>query len=119
MPNYTHDSERWLRSNAALYQRRGNQQMARNFELCAEDVKALRAENDTLRKESEFYRAQCDMRDKLRDKVEAEIAALKDAAKGLIAIHRRHKDLIVYSDQDYIDIWSERVGALAALVGEE
>lgn len=44
---------------------------------------------------------------------------LKDAAKGLIAIHRRHKDLTVYSDQDYRDIWSERVDALAALMGEE
>ena len=51
-------------------------------------------------------------------KLRAELAALKDAAKGLIAIHRRHKDLTVYSDQDYINIWRERVDALAALVGE-
>ncbi len=44
--------------------------------------------------------------------------ALREAAKGLIVIHRRHKDLTVYSDQDYMDIWRERVDALAALVGE-
>ena len=52
------------------------------------------------------------------DLLEAELAALKDAAKGLIAIHRRHKDLTVYSDQDYINIWRERVDALAALAVE-
>lgn len=44
MPNYAHDTERWLRSNAELYRARNNQQMARNFELCADDVKALRSE---------------------------------------------------------------------------
>lgn len=53
------------------------------------------------------------------DLLEAELAALKEAAKGLIAVHRRHKDLVVYSEQDYIDIWRERVDTLAALVGEE
>ena len=43
MPNrIKHDTERWLRSNAELYRRKGNQQMARNFELCAEDFTALR-----------------------------------------------------------------------------
>ena len=49
----------------------------------------------------------------------ARVARLEEAAKGLIAVHRRHKGLIVYSEQDYIDIWCERVDALAALVGEE
>ena len=52
-------------------------------------------------------------------KLRNELAALKEAANGLLAIHRRHKDLTVYSDQDYKDIWSERVDALAALAGEE
>ena len=51
--------------------------------------------------------------------LEARHNALKEAAKGLLAIHKRHKCLTVYSEQDYRDIWSERVGALAALVGEE
>lgn len=44
---------------------------------------------------------------------------LKEAAKGLLVIHTRHKGLTVYSEQDYRDIWSERVDALAVLVGEE
>lgn len=48
MPKYTHDTERWLRSNAELYRRKGNQQMARNFEMCAEDVDALRARVERL-----------------------------------------------------------------------
>jgi len=50
MPNkIEHDTERWLRSNAELYRRKGNQQMARNFELCAEDVKRLRSELAALK----------------------------------------------------------------------
>lgn len=42
------DTERWLRSNAELYRRKGNLQMARNFEMCAEDVKALLARAERL-----------------------------------------------------------------------
>lgn len=40
------DTERWLRSNAELYRRKGSQQMARNFELCAEDFKRLKMADD-------------------------------------------------------------------------
>lgn len=63
--------------------------------------------------------------DHYENKVDAE-AALQDyrnkhakfveAARGLLDIHKHHKDLTVYSDQDYKDIWQERVKALDALV---
>ena len=42
MAKYEFDTERWLRTNAELYRRKGNQQMARNFEMCAEDVHMLK-----------------------------------------------------------------------------
>lgn len=42
MPRIEHNTERWLRSNAELYRSKGNQQMSRNFELCADDFAALR-----------------------------------------------------------------------------
>ena len=42
MRKVSDDSERWLRSNAELYRRRGNLRMARNFDLGAEDMRRLR-----------------------------------------------------------------------------
>lgn len=50
MPNKNeHDTERFLRVQAQAYRMRNNQQMARNFELCADDVKRLHAELAALK----------------------------------------------------------------------
>jgi hypothetical protein len=88
MSNYQFDAERFCTNNF------GRGLMLPNgsdcFHMIAQEIRALKKER----------------------------AAIMDAARALIAIHRRHKDLTVYSDQDYRDIWRERVDALAALVGE-
>ena len=94
MPNYTHDTERWLRSNAELYRRKGNQQMARNMTLCAEDVHMLKTA--------------------LRAK-DADYVALKEAVRpvmdGVRLAKLRRRDDVLYP----VSIFD----ALAALVGEE
>lgn len=65
--------------------------------------------------------------DHYENKVEAELllqdyrdkhSKFVEAARGLLDIHKHHKDLTVYSEQDYKDIWQERVEALDELVGE-
>lgn len=78
---YEFDAVRWLRNNAQVAANYENNAMAIYLTECADEIQRLRAENATLRKESEFYRAQCDMRDEWRDKIEAELAALKEALK--------------------------------------
>ena len=92
MPNYTHDTERWRRSNAELYRRKGNQQMARNFELCAEDVKRLRTENEQLRRDD---------------------AALKEAVSHVVARAQTIMGVRAYA------VPNAQLDALAALVGKE
>jgi hypothetical protein len=46
---YQHDTERFLRSQSKIYALRGNLQMERNYELCADDVKRLKAELAALK----------------------------------------------------------------------
>ncbi len=47
--DYQFDAERWLRSNAALYERKGSLQMARNMAMCADELKRLREEVSALK----------------------------------------------------------------------
>jgi len=54
---YEHDTERWLRSQAKIYALRQNLGMAATFERCADDVK----------------------------NTQAELAALKDAGRDVVA----------------------------------
>ena len=102
-----------------------------------ESEAALRTENAALRKESEFYRAQCDMRDEWRDKVESELAALKDeiaqrqdTEDSLTKwVHDLGEELDALKDAARVALidWrccivtgqSDAYDALAALVGEE
>ena len=81
--------------------------------FCLVRVRAARAQRN-FSDEQSFLRVVEEVK-RLRE----EVVKLKESAKGLLAIHKRHKCLTVYSEQDYRDIWSERVDALAALVGEE
>lgn len=107
---YQFDAERWLRSWSA--RKRFLLADGRDpFAMCADEIHRLRMAVDLHEQGAELMREEM-------TKSKAELAALKKAAKGLIAVHRRHKDLVVYSEQDYIDIWRERVDALAVLVGE-
>ena len=104
MSKYVFDSVRWLRNWSA--RKRFLLADGRDpFAMCADEIHNLRMAVDLHEQGAELMRE--------------EMMKLKEAAKGLLAIHKRHKCLTVYSEQDYRDIWSERVGALAALVGEE
>ena len=104
MSKYEFDAERWLRNWSA--RKRFLLADGRDpFAMCADEIHRLRMAVDLHEQGAEL------MRD--------EMMKLKEAAKGLLAIHKRHKCLTVYSEQDYRDIWGERVDALAALVGEE
>ena len=49
MNKYTHDTERWLRSQASLYRASHNREMAGTFTACADDVKALKEEVAALK----------------------------------------------------------------------
>ena len=115
MPKYEFDAERWLRNVAEVQSHRagaGPAMLRETMLKCADEIHRLRMADDLNQQGAEHMREEM-------AKVKAELSALKEAANGLLAIHRRHKDLTVYSDQDYKDIWSERVDALAALAGEE
>ena len=46
---YTHDTERWLRSQAKIYAMRQNPGMAATFERCADDVKNAKTELAALK----------------------------------------------------------------------
>ncbi len=97
---YTHDTERWLRSNAALYERKGNLQMARNMEMCADELKRLREE----------------------------VAALKESSKPVVAWWRKERmvaeppyqiEHLVLGTDGPECVGVDELDALAALVGEE
>ena len=105
MPKYELEALRTIRSLQAAYETGGRIAQAEQMRKIGDQVEAMA---DQLHTMTTVLRAK-----------DADYAALKEAAKGLIAVHRRHKDMIVYSEQDYIDIWRERVDALAALVGEK
>ena len=130
MPKYEFDAERWLRNVAEVQSHRagaGPAMLRENMLKCAEEIHRLRAENDTLRNEARVYREQCAMRDEWRDKVEAELAALKGATVHIYnsGYHAGHHDTV---EGRYVDIHSNDMSTyhaedvaelLAALVGEE
>jgi hypothetical protein len=99
-----HDITDTLRTQEQLYRQTGNERQGDVLRAARKEIELLREE---VRLAASSLRATA-----------ADHAAIREAAKGLLIIHRRHKDLTVYSDQDYMDIWRERVDALAALVGE-
>ena len=81
---YEFDAVRWCRTMGDHYATRtDNDAMAKKFYATADEIQRLRAEADTLRNESRVYRAQCDMANEWRDKIERELGALKDAARPI------------------------------------
>ena len=116
MPNkYEFDAVRWCRTMAKAHWKRNEHDISSTFRTVAEEIDRLRAENDTLRNEARVYRKQCDMRDEWRDKIEAELAALKEAARPVV---KYYKWLGVILGPDFQPNRKEQLYALAALVGE-
>ena len=82
------------------------------------EINALRAENDTLRNEARVYREQCAMRDEWRDKIEGELAALRDAARPIAQFWKGcGVQGVVRGTNPPLE--EKHLDALAALVGEE
>lgn len=97
----------------------------RALDCAKETIEELRAENDTLRNEARVYRAQCDMANEWRDKIEADLAALKEAARPVVKWWNSSPDGIPMR-QGATEIMglmtrkeAENLDALAALAGEE
>lgn len=112
---YEFDAVRWLRGNAG----RIGTNWVNGDDIAAaiaDEIQRLRVENDALRNESRVYRAQCAMRDEWRDKLEGELAALRDAARPVVAMRKRLEDDT--RKGDFEDEWIDALDALAALVGE-
>jgi len=117
---YEHDTERWLRSQAKIYAMRNNLGMAATFERCADDVKSakdelaalrlVRSENEAGRINEEWWANMVAHRERLK----AELAALKAAARLLILTTQP-----VLGEDGHLWITEHAVDALAALVGEE
>ena len=112
MPNYKFDAERWLRNVAEVQSHRagaGPAMVLENMLKCADEIHRLRAENDTLRNEARVYRAQCDMRDEWRDKIEGELAALREAVAWERECSQDIRPLVAWADlyvrhgEDYVD----------------
>ena len=104
---YEFDAVRWCRTMAKAHWQRNEHDISSTFRTVAEEIDRLRAENDALRNEARVYRAQCAMRDEWRDKIEGELATLKEVVAW---IYRKNYAL---SKREII----ERVNTLAALVG--
>ena len=134
MPKYEFDTVRWLRNVAEVQSHRagaGAAMTRENMLKCAEEIERLRAENDTLRNEARVYRKQCDMANGWRDKIEAELAALKEAARPVVGWYTRSKrhfpdefrprDIALEYDGPHgrIKVACLELDALAALVGED
>lgn len=118
MPKYTVEALRTIRTLQRSHEGAGHTAQAEQMRKVGDQVEAMQAELfDWQERANEHANNSAAATTDLIG-LRAELAALKDAAKGLLAIHKRHKGLTVYSEQDYRDIWSKRVDALAALVGE-
>ena len=105
---YQHDTERFLRSQAKIYALRGNLQMARNYELCADDVKKLRMAVDLGEQGAE------EMRDEVA-RLKGELAALKGAVGNVVEMHRKGEGHVC----THYPSGRRALDALAALAGEE
>lgn len=111
--NYTHNTERELRSQASLYRACHNRELAGNFTRWADDVKRLKMAVDL------HEQGAVEMRE--------ELAALKEAVRPVVEYYKwlavteedafEPGEIIIGSS--FQGVTKEQLDALAALVGEE